>query len=135
LRLDPAPGGPLQLALPAVGTDQTEGSIRFYGRRPIGQDTDLPTFLADEGILFTQVRREAGRESVSVLAVAEVGERAFIVRVGPFEAALVHGDPLYNGVRPHGLYWSDESWDYTILADLPAEALVNLARNSVCRRS
>lgn len=61
-----------------------------------------------------------------------LGERATKMPIGDWTGALVWADPLVNGIRPHYLYWSDGKWTFALMADMPPDRLVNLARDLVC---
>ncbi len=60
-------------------------------------------------------------------------DRAGEVAIGPFKAALVWADPLESGVRPHNLYWSDDEYNYALIADRSAVEIVSLGRSMVCQ--
>lgn len=119
-------GLPLQWA--AAGEADT--LYRYFLDRPHSADLTISTFLAAGGVEFD--RDPARGESFAAYLLASEGERAVAVDLGPYQAALTWADPLENGVRPHDLYWSDGMFNYGLIADRSAVALVNLARGMVC---
>lgn len=61
-----------------------------------------------------------------------LGGRVTVVKVGEFDGALTWGDPMSNGVRPHELSWSSGDMIHALLGVRSPEALINLARQTVC---
>jgi hypothetical protein len=59
--------------------------------------------------------------------------RVTFVQVGPYLAALIWGDPIADGVRAYGLYWSDGTRGMSIQAGFDtATQLVDVARSIYC---
>jgi hypothetical protein len=94
----------------------------------------LCRFLANGGIVYERQPLADG-ESFAAYLLATRGERAIPVEVGSHRAALVWADPFPNGLRTHNLYWSDGTFNYSLIADRPAEALVTIGRGLVCGSS
>ena len=61
-----------------------------------------------------------------------LGQRAVEVKVGDYQGALVWADPDSKGIRTHNLYWSDGEYNYALIADLSAQATLNMTRILVC---
>ncbi|MBA2338522.1 MAG: hypothetical protein H0V96_12350 [Acidimicrobiia bacterium] len=61
-----------------------------------------------------------------------LGERAVQVEVGSYEAALVWADPSPAGTRTRNLYWSDGTFNYSLIAERSAEEILTLGRSVVC---
>jgi hypothetical protein len=60
------------------------------------------------------------------------GERAVSVAVGSYNGALVWADPNSDGTRTHNLYWSDGVNNYSLIADMVPDEIVDLGRSLVC---
>lgn len=102
----------------------------YFLDRPLGKATPSE-FLAMGGI---QVEQEpvTADGSFAAYLVATLGDRATAVKVGPFDGALTWAEPLANGIRSHNLYWSDGTYNYSVIADRPAEAILAIGRSMVC---
>jgi len=102
----------------------------YYGVDAIGDTATLDDFLATGGVLVNQWKSD-GQTAQTVFD--SVGKRAVPVAVGPYPAAMVHGDEIQTKIRPFGLYWSDGTRDFSILAgvDRP-ETVIDLARSIYC---
>jgi hypothetical protein len=107
------------------------GTFAYYWDLPIEPTTTVDTFGGSRGVEFQVVPRDGGSSFASML-LAEFGDRATPVEVGPFDGALTWHDPDVNGLRRHGLYWSDGQVHYSLIADRPAEEIVNLGRHFAC---
>jgi len=95
-----------------------------------GSDTPSDFFKAG-GIAVVQ--REPVQEDIVAVIRATVGDRATVVSVGPFAAAMVHADPLPNGVRVYNIWWNDGQHEWRIQAGVAdAVALLDIARSMVC---
>lgn len=122
-------GLPLQWAM--VGPN---GEIyQYFFDRPLAADITTWTFPAEGGVQFE--RDLARGHSFAAYLLTELGERAVEIGIGPFTATLTWADPLPNGIRTHNLYWSDGTYNYTLIADRPPATLVNIARRVVCEGS
>lgn len=64
--------------------------------------------------------------------IAQVGDRAVKVQIGEYEGALVWADPDGLGARPHHLYWSDGTYNYSLIAVRGPQRMVQLGREYVC---
>ncbi len=88
-------------------------------------------FIHAGGILY--YRESVTDQSYTTAYIFErLGERAVPVEVGSYEAALVWADPDRSGTRTHNLYWSDGTFNYSLVADQGAEDILTLGRSLVC---
>ena len=71
-------------------------------------------------------------EGFAAYLLTTLGDRATPVYVGEHKGAMVWADPDSHGIRTHNLYWSDGTSNYAVIADLSAEATLNLGRVLVC---
>lgn len=125
-----AVGGELQLLLVDEVKGRPAGARAYFSASPISADDTVVNFLRDGGVMFMQ-RDTVGNDYETVRQT--IGDYAQLVRVGEFDAALVHADPIAPGFRHYALYWSDGEYDYTIHAGVvdPADA-VEVARSIYC---
>jgi hypothetical protein len=116
---------PLQMGM--ASQDAIHG---YYFDREV-ENMLLSDFVRDGGI---QVHREPMLDSTSFAShlLATLGDRAVPVEIGTHQGALVWADPDRYGSRTHNLYWSDGEHNYSLIAVLDAEEIVNLGRRLVC---
>lgn len=77
-------------------------------------------------------RQPAGNGSAADVLGA-VGDRAVALKVGPYDAAIVHTDPVgSDDIRPYELHWSDGTSDYMVFGSLPAVEVIDTARSLYC---
>jgi hypothetical protein len=119
-------GRPLQYAI-ASG----QGPYLFYLNVPLDADMTRSDFLKAGGLTYDALSIDEGEPFPPAL-LAQVGDRGTPVEVGESEGALVWGDPTEDNVRAHGLYWADETTNYSLVAVRGPEYLVNLGRGLVC---
>lgn len=107
------------------------GARVFYGTAPVGPGESLPFFVRRGGSV---VRQESTKGQDARVVKETLGDRAVIVVVGRFEAALVHADPSEpSDFRPYHLYWSDDDRDWTIIAGVTdPRTLIDFARQIYC---
>ena len=124
---------PLQLLVAsAVDADSKPTDVRlYYSRFDIPQSMQLPDFYKAGGFAIEE-------QFVGVLnfdeLVAEVGDFGTVVAVGPYQALVALGDPLFEGsVRTYNIVWADGVRDMSLAApfDKPAQ-VVDLARAIYC---
>jgi hypothetical protein len=123
---------PLRLVMATNGADGRPNEVRlYYAPDPIPIDSTLDDVINSGGIMVTQ-RYADGFDARSVKA--EAGDRATIVLVGPYEAALIWADPFFSSSRrAFNLYWSDGTFDFLIQAGVStADATVDAARTYYC---
>lgn len=102
----------------------------YYSPTPVNTATTLSDVIADGGMLLLQ-RVSRGVDAAYVKE--EVGERAVIVEVGPYDAALIWGDPVHHGVRAYSLLWSDGTYDWTLRSGFETpESAVSVGRSIYC---
>lgn len=65
--------------------------------------------------------------------LADFPDRAIPVQVGSLAGAMTWADPLANGVRTHNVYWSDGTYNYSLIANRSGAAALTLARGMACR--
>jgi len=104
----------------------------YYAAKPLGASESVRDFLARDGIFVTQ--KYAGDAGTADDVVSELGDRAVRVKVGPYDAALVHGDPIgSDDVRPYSLYWSDGTYDWSVIGRAAPEQVMDVGRSVACR--
>jgi hypothetical protein len=125
------PGRPLQdVLVSGAGTGDVLVTL-LYASKPVGDEETLPEFLARDGVVMNE--KPVSGIGAADDVVAEIQDRAFVVMIGPHEAALVHADPVgSNDVRPYNLYWSDGLRDLSISGVLPPENVIEMARSLYC---
>ena len=105
-------------------------SVRVYYTPEAIDESDTLADVVAEGGMFLLQRRTLGHTAEFVQG--EVGDRATLVEVGTHKAALVWADPIF-GVRTYNLYWSDGTYDWTLISGLDTpEMTVDVARSMVC---
>jgi hypothetical protein len=129
---------------PAGATSAVDGRIRqftiagangaiysYFLDRPIGSATP-GEFLSMGGL---QVEQEpiSSEGSFATYLLAALGERATPVTIGQYEGVLTWADPIANGIRSHNVYWSDGTYNFTLIADRTADEIVGIARSLVCQ--
>ncbi len=102
----------------------------YYLGQPVG-GMRVSEFIKAGGI---QIHREPMFEKASFAEhlLANLGERATSVAVGPYKGAMTWADPDMAGNRTHNLYWSDGEFNYAVILDAPAHETLNLGRSLVC---
>jgi len=101
----------------------------YYASKDISSTDPLDAFLANGGALIAQQPAQKGRDAAAVLDVA--GGRGTMISVGPYDAAVIHGDPGQNGERMYDVYWSDgERFNFAIARD--ALVAIDAARSMYC---
>lgn len=101
----------------------------YYSAKPIGpQDTFLDV-VAAPGVVLTMAEA-TGIDADRVLQT--VGDRADIIDVGPYKAALTHSSTYANGVRTFNLYWSDGAVDYGLVVNSSAKEAIETAQSIYC---
>lgn len=141
-RVPPTPpnGLPLQVAMldPAVASDSDAAgdvaghgaSVRiYYAKSAIEADTTILDLYRGGGAFLSEAET-SGQDAALVKSV--IGEAATIIQVGKFDAALVHADPLANGVRTWNLYWSDGVRDYSLIVGGEATDAIQSAQSMFC---
>lgn len=111
--------------------DGSRSIYEYFLREEIDRELTVPAFRAAGGVEFNKDVVE-GSPYTSADVITEVGERAVEVQIGDYKGALVWADPESNGARPHHLYWSDEAYNYTLIAVRSPQRMVDLAREFVC---
>jgi hypothetical protein len=119
-------GRPLQYAI-ASG----QGPYLFYLNVLLDREMTRSDFLKAGGLAYEALSIDEGEPFPPAL-MAQAGDRATPVAVGEYDGALVWADPTEDNVRAHGLYWADETTNYSLVAVRGAEYLVNLGRGLVC---
>jgi hypothetical protein len=104
---------------------------QYFLRTDLDSTLTVSEFYAAGGIQLDRDPVDNG-ESFAAYVLATLGERALQIQVGDHVAALVWADPQVNGLRTHHLYWSDDAYNFSLLADMSAERLVTVARQLVC---
>lgn len=109
----------------------TNGAVySYFLDRPLGAAT-RSDFLAEGGVQVDQEPLTPDGPFAMYL-LATLGDRAVPVKVGPFDGALTWADPDVKGNRSHNLYWSDGEYNYSLISNRSAAAVVNLGRTLVC---
>lgn len=128
------PVAPLPLQV-VIAVESAPGTIEeanmYFTSEAIDEATTLTDIVRVGGVLVEQ-RMSQGNDAA--LVRSELGDRAAIIQVGPYDAALVWADPFLEGhARSYNVYWSDLSYDWAVTAwvDTP-EASVAVARSVYC---
>ena len=116
------------LPIQHVVTTASGAVYQYFLDRPLGTGMTPSDFAAAGGIQYQRDPIEQSAPFARDL-LAQLKERAVLVRVRGYDATLTWADPLENGIRTHNLYWSDGFYNYALIANRPAEALVNLGRS------
>jgi hypothetical protein len=124
-------------ALPRVWTSvSSDGSIASYFLgQPLGTSMTRPDFLAAQGILLVRAPLDPGAGELVAVLAGELGERATVVAIGPYQAILTYGDPEANGQRNHYLMWAEAGDTVTLVAERTPEQMVGMGRGLVCSSS
>jgi hypothetical protein len=123
---------PLQVVVSDNHGGETVEEIRLYYAADLPDSaTTLVDLIEHGGMMFTQ-SKSIGNDAATVQH--EVGDRATIVQVGPYDAALIWADPFFDGGRrSFNLFWSDGSYDFGLRAGLETpEQTVGVARSTYC---
>jgi hypothetical protein len=108
-----------------------DGSVaRYFFDRPISSSLTPEDFWAQGGVQLE--RHPSTGVAFYGVVLQEFPERAVPVKVGAFDGAMTWADPASNGVRTHNVYWSEDQYDYALIADRSAAAAVTLAREVAC---
>lgn len=140
-RLNPE-GQPLQPGVDGVPTSidglslqwlmaSGSGSYAYFAAAPVDAATTAASFVRDGGIQL-DVEPLDGSGSFAEWLLGHQGKRAVKVTVGEFVGAVTWSDPDSYGSRPHNVFWSDGSANYTLTGIASAEHLVTLARQMQC---
>ena len=102
----------------------------IYSPTPLPADATIVELVRAGGLEI--VRQPPGNGSAADV-ISAVGARAASLKVGPYDAAIVHGDPIgSDDARPYELDWSDGSNDYMVYGGQPAVAVIGAARSFYC---
>jgi len=116
---------PLQLAIRFI-----DGSLGLlYGDAAVEPDVSLAGYRLGGGVALI-AEATTGRDAAFLFR--DVGERAGLVKVGAYDAALLHGDEMATGRRAWGLYWSDGTTDYNATGEISPQALIRFVRSIYC---
>jgi len=91
-----------------VGPDGT--ATVYFSPQALAADDTVADVIDGGGMVVIQ---QSATGDAAAQAVANVGDRATLVRFGAASVALVHGDPVVaGGPRPYSAYWSagDTAW-------------------------
>lgn len=136
----PPPGLSLQLVLTMEEDFELDGRpelvVRnFYSSEPVDLAEPLPSFYSKGGVLLTQVDT-IGKDADRTLAELRENGRTPLpptVAISQYEAVLIHSDPLMSDdLRPFHLYWSDGTYDLSLIGNANPVLLVNTARSLHC---
>jgi hypothetical protein len=122
---------PMQVVMTNTKTGQITEMRAYFAADTPTEDTTLWELIEDGGMLFSQ-RHTIGNDAARVRRA--VKGRAKIVQIGPHDAALIWGSPFFQGGRrPYGVYWSDGTFDFSLIAGLETpEQTVAVARSTYC---
>lgn len=97
---------------------------------PLSADDTVVDLVRAGGL---EIVRQPRGNGAAADVIAAVGPRAAPLKVGPYDGAIVHGDPIgSDDVRPYELHWSDGSNDFMIYGRLPAGDVIRTARSLYC---
>jgi hypothetical protein len=114
---------PSRLLLASIEGGAVEEVVQVFSPQAVAADATVADVIDDGGVFLIQ-HPANGDDAASVKQ--EVGDRAYIVSVGPYDAALVWADPFFEGdKRSYNIYWSDGTYDFSVIAglDTPEESL------------
>ena len=125
------PGGrKAQLALRGYGDGTRDSLAIYYSVDALAPSATFVDLLRASGIAFV-VQPSFGLTADAV--VGNVGDRAARLSVGPYDAAIVHADPVEsNELRFYELHWSDSNWDFVVFGSAPATDVIDVARWIYC---
>lgn len=109
-----------------------EASYQYYLAGDLDQRLTVAGFRAAGGIQLDRDAVTDGGPYTADDVIAQVGDRAVRVQIGDYDGALVWADPESNGARPHHLYWSDGTYNYSLIAVRDPQRMVQLGRELVC---
>jgi hypothetical protein len=114
-----------------LGNVQGTGAYAYFAPSPLNQDTTLNDLYNEGGVLATE-EVAYGHDAQKVKSV--LGDRAFIIDLGPYKAALSLGSSLADGGRrPYDIFWSDGTHDWFVAAGTATAAeAVAVARSNYC---
>lgn len=126
----PPPGLTEQLTM--IDPDGAGGRV-FYADHAIDLDDSFGAAIVGGAVVFGQ-QYTSGQTGEHV--IREVGERAVPIAIGDHVGALLHADPLVEGlpdeIRSWHLYWSDGIRDYWIIGVIDPAVLIGAARSLAC---
>lgn len=113
-----------------AGAESDPASVgAYYSSAPIKQtDTFLDVIGHSGAIFIASSTTGTGAQRV----VDTVGQRANVIQVGPYQAALTHSSTYPNGVRTYNLYWSDGTLDYSLIVNGSAAEAIQTAQSLYC---
>jgi len=126
------PGRPLQVVIPLHGQDAINEVDSFYGDT-ITPDTLDSEFFTD-GAVETKQALSYGQDAKTVYE-ASVKGRSAVVDLGSYDGAVLWEDPLAEGGRAlFGVYWSDGTYDWGVIAATEsAEQAITAAQSLYCK--
>ena len=107
----------------------------FYAANPVPPEQTNTDFFSQRALIVSQspTRGQTGDMVRQTVGNEAFDEHARIVKVGAYDAALVHDGALPNGVRTYHLFWSDGKSDFVIAATTTPAEVVDVARSISCR--
>jgi hypothetical protein len=121
-------GDPIVLVL-VTADPTTEASVSiYYSSHPVNSGLTTIRDLLAGGGSYLQESVGAGNDAKKVLAMA--GDRASLVQLAAFTAALTHTDPL--PIKTWNLVWSEGGIDFILESDSSARETVVAARSIYC---
>jgi hypothetical protein len=107
-----------------------EAVVVYYAAGPLLPQATVVDLVRAHGMEFS--RQPAGAGSAAAVLSA-VGDRAVQLKVGPYDAAIVHADPIgSDDLRAYELHWSDGTSDFMVYGNVPATDLIAAGRSLYC---
>jgi hypothetical protein len=131
----PAPThGPNNLPVRAVlASSDSPGEITevrtYYVDGVIGPAESERSLLVRGGAVLTE-QTTRGLDAARIQR--DLGEDATPIKIGPYDAALVHSSPMPGDFRAFGVWWSDGQIDYHLLVNGSAREAIASAQSMFC---
>ena len=102
----------------------------FYADSAVDGSTTFEDLIRSRAVRFIAHRAE-GDDAATVRST--IKDRAALVRIGPFDGAVVHSDPIGAfRVRTWDVYWSDGRLDYSVESTVEPDELARLTQSLYC---
>lgn len=107
------------------------GTYAYFSRSAVDESTTAASFIVDGGVQY-DVEPVDGSGSFAEWLLSRDGARAVKVAIGSAVGAVTWSDPDLYGSRPHNVFWSNGTYNFTLTGETSAEHLITLARQIEC---
>lgn len=113
------------------GSEGAPSSIAsYYSSKPITETTTSRDVFVSGGATFVQ-EESTGKDAA--LVVEAIGDRATVIRVGDYDAAITHGTTMPGtSIRTWAIYWSDGKSDFALIVNGSAKDAIEAAQSIYC---